>query len=86
MRKTRHNALRREIRQLFVGDVMAILGIGQSKAYQIMRRINKELEAQGYETIAGRIPEARFREKFYCSGERNANSVPRSAHTATAKS
>lgn len=59
---------------------MSILGVGQSKAYQIMRRINKELEAEGYETIAGRVSEARFREKFYCGastadhgGERSTN-------------
>lgn len=41
---------------LFVEDVMQILGISQSKAYQIMRKINRELEAEGYETIAGRVP------------------------------
>lgn len=34
---------------LFVEDVMQILGISQSKAYQIMRKINRELEAEGYE-------------------------------------
>ena len=33
---------------LFVEDVMQILGISQSKAYQIMRKINRELEAEGY--------------------------------------
>mgnify|MGYP001171490584 CR=1 FL=1 len=51
---------------LFVEDVMKILGISQSKAYQIMRKINRELEAEGYETIAGRVPRRRFCEKFYC--------------------
>lgn len=58
-------SLFREYRVLYVEDVMRILGIGQSKAYQIMRKINKELEAEGYVTIAGRVSEARFREKFY---------------------
>ena len=55
-----------QYRFFFVEDVMEILGISQSKAYQIMRRINKELEAEGYETIAGRVPQKRFCEKFYC--------------------
>ena len=41
---------------LFVGDVMEILGISKSKAYEIIRKMNKELEAEGYETIAGRVP------------------------------
>ena len=54
---------------LFVEDVMQILGISQSKAYQIMRKINRELEAEGYETIAGRVPRRRFCEKFYCGDE-----------------
>lgn len=67
MSRPRNNsALLREYRVLYVEDVMKILGIGQSKAYQIMRRINKELEAEGYVTISGRVSEARFREKFYC--------------------
>lgn len=57
--------LLREYRVLFVEDVMQILGIGQSLAYRIMRQINKELEAEGFITIAGRVSEARFREKFY---------------------
>jgi len=54
---------------LFVEDVMEILAISQSKAYQIMRKINRELEAEGYETISGRIPRRRFCEKFYCGEE-----------------
>ena len=31
-----------------------------------MRRINKELEAEGYITIAGRVSRQRFYERFYC--------------------
>jgi hypothetical protein len=53
-------------RVLRVEDVMKALGIGQSKAYQIMKKINKELAAAGYVTIAGRVSEAAFRERFYC--------------------
>ena len=67
----RNAALQRELRALYVEDVMQILGVGQSKAYQIMRHINKELEAEGFETISGRVSEARFREKFYCGTERS---------------
>ena len=61
---------------LFVEDVMEILDISQSKAYQIMRKINRELEDEGYETIAGRIPRRRFCEKFYC-GEELVDPLPR---------
>ena len=55
-----------QVKFLFVADVMEILGISQSKAYQIMRRINKELEAEGYIIIAGRVSRQRFYERFYC--------------------
>lgn len=64
-------ALKREMRFLRAADVMEILDIGQTKAYEIMGRINKELEAEGFETFPGRIPEARFREKFYCGTGRS---------------
>jgi hypothetical protein len=61
-----HSALEREYRVLRVDDVMQILGIKQSKAYSIMRKINKELEAKGYDTmISGRVSERAFREKLY---------------------
>jgi hypothetical protein len=61
----RNAALIRETHALRVSDVMEVVGVGKSKAYDIMRRINRELEAEGYITISGRVPEARFREKFY---------------------
>jgi len=68
MSRARHDpSLLREYRVLYVEDVMKILGIGQSLAYKFMRQINKELEAEGYLTVAGRVSEARFREKFYYS-------------------
>lgn len=80
----RNAALQRELRALYVEDVMQILGVGQSKAYQIMRRINKELEAEGFETIAGRVSEARFREKFYCGTERSVTHEKRTTRAARA--
>jgi hypothetical protein len=64
-RPRNHPSLIREYEVLFVEDVMRILGVGQRKAYQIMRSINKELEAEGFYYISGRVSKARFREKFY---------------------
>jgi hypothetical protein len=63
-----------DYRVLRVEDVMKALDIGQSKAYQIMRKINKELEAAGYVTIAGRVSEAAFVERFYCGKHRESQS------------
>ena len=37
---------------LMVQDVMEILSISKAKAYSIIRNLNDELTAQGYETLA----------------------------------
>lgn len=50
-----------------VNDVAQELGISISHAYKIMRQLNKELKAQGYMTIAGRVNRKYFTEKF-CYG------------------
>ena len=46
-------------------EVGEILGISRSKAYQLVRDMNKELKAQGYLTIAGKCPMQYFKQKFY---------------------
>ncbi len=51
-----------------VSDVMKMLGISQSKAYVIIRDLNKELKAKGYITINGKVPKLYFDERLYCSG------------------
>ena len=62
----KHPALDREYCVLYVEDVMEILGIGQTKAYQIIKQLNREIEEKGYfRPIGGRVSEAYFRERFY---------------------
>jgi len=52
-------------------DVAKELEISVSHAYKIMRKLNAELKAQGYMTIAGRVNRKFFMEKFcYSSAER----------------
>lgn len=46
-------------------DVMAVLGVSESKSYSIIKQLNQELAAKGYLTIAGKIPTAYFQEKVY---------------------
>ena len=43
-----------------VEDVMSLLGVGKSKAYEIMKQFNKELEALGYYTVNGRVSKSYF--------------------------
>ncbi len=46
-----------------VDEVAEELRISKSKAYQIVRELNAELQKQGYITIAGRINTAFFLKK-----------------------
>jgi len=46
-------------------NVAEALNISKSKAYQIIRALNKELREKGYITIAGRCPTKYFSEKYY---------------------
>ena len=50
---------------LTAAEVAEILQIGTSKAYQLIRIMNKELEDQGYLTIRGRVNERYFRKRFF---------------------
>lgn len=54
-----------EIQFYGVEDVMAILGIKQSKAYEIIRELNKELKSKGKITIAGKVHKKYFEERVY---------------------
>lgn len=56
------------VQYLTVEDVMACLGVGRSKAYEIIRELNEELERDGYITISGKIPARKLRERLYLSG------------------
>lgn len=46
-------------------EVAEMLGVHQSTAYKIIKRLNAELEAQGYIVINGRVPIAYFNQKCY---------------------
>ena len=50
---------------LKVDDVMQILGISKSAAYNIMRQLNDELKEKGYSVIRGKISRKYFEERFY---------------------
>lgn len=60
------NVKNEEKTYLEVKDVMEIMGIKQTKAYQIIRALNKELNDKGYITVAGKVPRKYFKEKYYC--------------------
>ena len=52
-------------RFLTAKDVAEYMGISVSKAYQIIQKLNAELNSMGYLTIAGKVSTVFFLEKVY---------------------
>ena len=50
-----------------VDDVAEELSVSKSKAYKIVRQLNKELEEKGIITVAGRFCTSNFRKKVMYS-------------------
>ena len=50
--------------QMDVSEVMAKIGVGRNKAYEIIQSLNAELEAMGKITFKGRVNRQFFEEKF----------------------
>ena len=46
-------------------EAAELLGISRSMAYKLIRKMNNELEAQGYMTLRGRVNRSYFNQKFY---------------------
>lgn len=44
-------------------DVQKLLGIGSSKAYNIIKQLNDELKSKGFITVAGKVSKKYFRER-----------------------
>lgn len=46
--------------ELYIGaqELMKLLPIKKTKAYELIRKANKELKEQGYLTIEGKVPRA----------------------------
>ena len=58
-------------------DISEICGISESKAYQIIRKLNEELEKAGVLTFRGRVSRAFFYERMY--GMKNDQQVNENA-------
>lgn len=46
-------------------DLAELLGVSESKSYQLIRAMNEELESKGYLICRGRIPAAYVKERFF---------------------
>lgn len=52
-------------RFLNASDVASFMGISVAMAYKIIRRLNDELSAQGFITVAGKVSRCYFEQKVY---------------------
>ena len=71
--KLQHPSLTREYKMLGCRDVMRVLNIGESFAYKLIKQLNLELKRDGYIVINGRVPEAKFKERFFCTSKPSNN-------------
>ena len=55
----------RESKFMRVAEVADLLECSESKAYKIMQKLNKELEAKGAITVAGRVSRKYLMERLY---------------------
>ena len=58
-----------ENRFIRADDVARELSVSKPYAYKLIRQLNKELRAQGFITIAGRVNRQYFYERLYGTGK-----------------
>lgn len=46
-------------------EIAGMLGISKAKAYEIIRDLNTQLEAEGFIVIQGKVSKTYFEEKWY---------------------
>lgn len=61
-------------RQVYsASELGEVLGISRSKAYQLIKQMNEELQKQGYLIVRGKIPVAYVNERFFGMSKEVAN-------------
>lgn len=58
-----------ESRFIRADEVAKELAVSKPYAYKLIRKLNDELKAQGFVTIAGRINRQYFNERLYGAGK-----------------
>lgn len=57
-------------------DIVDMLNISKTTAYRIIHKLNEELKANGYITIAGRVPKTFFDKRFYSEEVNETEGIP----------
>ena len=50
-------------------DLIKLTGCGRNKAYEVIKQLNRELEAQGYIVFSGRVPKIYADQRLYIGEE-----------------
>ena len=58
---------RQKVERQFIGakEVAEILGVSESKAYSVIRGLNKELKEKGFIVVSGKVSRVFFQERVY---------------------
>ena len=62
-----------------VHDVMNILNVGKTKAYNVMAELNAELTEKGFMVVNGKVSRAYFKKRFYGLDDMNNSDPERKA-------
>lgn len=46
-------------------EISQMLGISRGHAYKIIKKLNTELDSQGYIVVSGKVPKKYFAEHYY---------------------
>lgn len=65
MKKLRRTNMRLKQNMMTAKDVATVLGVSIGTAYKVIRKLNHELEENGYIIVSGKIPKAYWEKKFY---------------------
>lgn len=49
-------------------ELCSMMGVSESKAYDLIRTMNSELQRDGYLTVRGRVPTAYVKKRFFGLG------------------
>lgn len=55
---------------VYADEVAADFGVSRTKAYEIVKKLNKELDKRGFLTVAGRVSRQYYMERFYGSSQK----------------
>ena len=53
------------VQYVTASEIMRVLGVGRTKAYEIVKELNHSLDEEGFNTLRGKVPTRYFQRKYY---------------------